>query len=317
MSEIEFNPHKNNILNLSELSLDSSVLSEMRICELYEIARLSAALIEKMLADGFGIYEALSLISQGLSDAEPIIHEKHIPENFEMLSSYGKALSVYDKASFSRLLLKELRGLGVNISELDFFENVKREGSVVFVKSQLASEAYDVFAEELTSPTLKYAPDIKEAVALVSDGTVGYAILPLEEKGGARLSSITEILFKSELKINSVTPVFGALGNADMKYALVSRAVDVPSYEAGDDRYLELRLPALDTPKFSELISVAESFGIAIFRVNTISFGTEDGIIPHFSIVLKTEAPSFSEMLIYLTLFVSDYTSVGIYKNLE
>ena len=83
MSEIEFNPHKNNILNLSELSLNSSVLSEMRICELYEIASLSAALIEKMLGDGFGIYEALSLISQGLADGEPIIHEKHIPENFE------------------------------------------------------------------------------------------------------------------------------------------------------------------------------------------------------------------------------------------
>lgn len=317
MSDIEFVPNKNNLANLDELSLLSSVLSEKRICELYELAEFSSGLIEEMLSDGFGIYEALSLISQELSDRVPQIHENHLPENLEMLTSYSKAFSAFDKASFSKLLLKGLRLRGISLSEKDFFEKEVRKESIAYVKNQLASEAYDVFSEAFSEPRLRYANDLREAVNLVLTGEVGYAILPLEEKGGARLSSITEILFNSELKINSVTPVFGALGNADMKYALVSPTVSVPTREIGDDRYLELRIAGENTHKFSELVSAAESLGTELYRVNTLNFSTEDGTLPYFSLVLKTEAGDFTEMLIYLTLFVSDYTSVGIYKNLE
>ncbi len=317
MGDIEFIPNKNNLANLDELSFASSRLSEQRICELYEISEESSRIVFEMLGGSFGIYEALSLISAGFSEQEPKIHGEHLPENFEMLISYAKAFSVFDKASFSRLLLARLSARGIVVSERDFFEKEEREESIAYVKSQLASEAYDVFSEEFKSARLRYASDLKEAVSLVTKSETGYAILPLEEKGGARLSSITEILFKSELKINSVTPVFGALGNADMKYALVSPYVSIPSMEDGDDRYLELRIPANDSFKFSELVSVADSFGITLYRVNTISFESEDGSLPYFSLVLKTEASDFTDMLTYLTLFVSDYTSVGIYKNLE
>ena len=317
MSDIEFIPNKNNLANLDELSLMGSVLAERRICELYEIADVSARIVYEMLNGGFGIYEALSLIGAELTDGEHKIHKEHLPENFEMLLFYAKAFSVFDKASFARLLLAGISERGAVVSERDFFEKEQREESIAYVKSQLANEAYDVFADSFKEPRLKYVSDIKEAVSLVTRAEAGYAILPLEEKGGARLSSITEILYRSELKINSVTPVFGALGNADMKYALVSPSVSLPAMEEGDDRYLELRIPATDTFKFSELVSVAESLGIELYRVNTISFDGEDGSFPYFSLVLKREASDFTEMLTYLTLFVSDYTSVGIYKNLE
>jgi len=317
MSDIEFVPNENNLANLGELSREFSVLSERRICELYEIAELSSDIVFKMLNDGFGIYEALSLIASSFRTSDTALHKNYLPENREMLISYVNSLSVYDKASFSKLFLRGLLSRGVNLTESDFFESVKKEERIAFVKSQLANEAYDVFSEELSEPRLKYTQDIKEAISLVLSGDSGYAILPLEEKGGARLSTITELLFKSDLKINSVTPVFGALGAADMKYALVSKSVSVPLIEAGDDRYLEIRMRADDTIKFSELISVAQTLGISLYRVNTISFLTEDGDVPYFSLVLKSEDRDFTEMLTYLTLFISDYTSVGIYKNLE
>ena len=317
MSDFEFIPNKNNLDNLDELSLEASRISEKRICELYEISELSSELVVQMLDGGFGIYEALSLVSSGLSEQELKIHERHLPENFQMLASYVKAFSLYDKAVFSTLLYRGLARRGIRLNEADFFEKEERSPIIAFVKNLLASEAYDVFSEELSEPRLRYVADLKEAVSLVVKDEVGYAILPLEEKGGSRLSSITEMLFKSDLKINSVTPVFGALGNADMKYALVSPTISVPTYEDGDDRYLELRLSAENTLRFTELISVADYLGITLYRVNTISFSTEDGILPYFSLVLKTEARDFTELLIYLTLFVEDFTSVGIYKNLE
>ena len=317
MTEIEFIPNKNNLANLSALSLDGSVLAEKRLCELYEISELSSDLVSEMLSGGFGIYEALSLISQGFSETEIKPHDDCLPENFEMLKSYVSAFSLFDRASFSRLLLSGLFERGIKISESDFFKNEAREESIAYVKNQLSNEAFDVFAEEFREPRLKYTDSLNQAVSLVTNGEVGYAILPLEEKGGARLSSITELLFKSELKINSVTPVFGALGNADMKYALVSPAVSIPTMEEGDDRYLELCIPASDTFKFSELMSVAESFGTVIYRVNSVIFRKDGELSPYFSLVLKKETSDFTDILTYLTLFVSDYTSVGIYKNLE
>ena len=317
MSDIEFTPHKNNLANLNELSREGSILSEKRICELYELSSKASKLATEMLNSGFGIYEALTLISQGYCDSPKIIHENHLPENLSLLNSYATTFSVCDKVSFSRLFFKGLSTRGVFLSEKDFFETAAREESIAYVKSQLANEAYDVFSEDFKAPRLKYTADIKEAVSLVTKGEVGYAILPLEEKGGARLSSITELLFKSELKINSVTPVFGALGNADMKYALVSSSISLPSCEEEDDRYLELRISAEDTEKFSELVSVAESLGITLYRVNTINFESDGESSPYFSLVLKTETGDFTEILIYLTMFISDDVSVGIYKNLE
>ena len=102
-----------------------------------------------------------------------------------------------------------------------------------------------------------------------------------------------------------------------MKYALVSKNVTVPDFEQGDDRYLEIRLSADSPGSLAELFCVAEGFDIELYRVNTVNFTTEDGASQFYSLVLKSEGGNFTSMLTYLTLFVTDYTSVGIYKNLE
>ena len=135
MSDIEFSPNQINIENLSELTRLHTLLSEKRICELHEISVGAALLIKEMLNSGFGIYEALSLISQGFFEKLECEHDNLQKEKLDMLASYVKAFSVYDKSCFSSLLLSKLSSLGVSVSEELFFDKEEREESIAFVKS--------------------------------------------------------------------------------------------------------------------------------------------------------------------------------------
>ena len=317
MGDIEFIPNKNNLANLDELSLMGSRLSEKRICELYEIAEESSRTVLEMQKDGFGIYEILSLISSGFSETELKIHEHHLPENLNFLASYVESFSLFDKASFTKLLLSVLSSKGITLTERDFFEKEERDESIAYVKNQLANEAYDVFSEEFSDPRLKYAADLKEAVSLVTKSLVGYAILPLEEKGGARLPTVSEIIFRNDFKINSVIPVFGPDGNADMKYALVSKNFTVPKRDADDDGYLEIRLDASSDNVLTEVFSAVDYFGMSVYRVNTVTFDTEGESETYFSVVIRDSGNNFAGLLTYFTLFIGDFVPVGIYKNLE
>ena len=125
------------------------------------------------------------------------------------------------------------------------------------------------------------------------------------------------MIYRSDLKITSVTPVFGFDGSLDMKYALVSKTLLPPDYSREDDRYLEIRLPTDSDTTLSELLAVADSYGIGVYRINTASYHTEAGERSSYSVVFKSEGGNFATLLVYLTLFVYDYTPVGIYKNLE
>ena len=303
--------------NLTALYQKASVLSERRILELHDIATSTAEVIFEMLSQDYGIYEALSFAAEELLFGESTPHESFMPENAALIRSYLDLNGAFDKCAFAKLLVEALADKGVYLKEESFFESFVREENIAFVKNQLASEAYDVFAVGFKNPHLKYAKDLRYAVKMLVNGEVGYCILPLEEEGGVRLSSVSEILFRDDLKISSVTPVFGVLGNADMKYALVSKAVDVPEIEDGDDRYLEIRIKKDDGGTFKDLIAASGAFGVEIYRINTISFKTEDGDVPYYSLVFKKDAGDFLLMLLYLTLFVEDFTPIGIYKNLE
>ena len=163
----------------------------------------------------------------------------------------------------------------------------------------------------------RYSKTLAETARAVNLSEYQYALLPLEEKGGARIPATAELIFREDLKINSVTPVFGFEGLADMKYALVSKHFTVPDVKPDDDRYLEIRLRTDSSIPLPELLLASSALGASIYRVNTISFDTQDGQLQHYSVVFKDEGKDFSALLIFLTLFAGNYTAVGIYKNLE
>ncbi len=317
MNEFEFEPSKITLENLASLSLSQSVGAERRICEISEIAYSAADFFVKMTNDGYGVYEVLSVISEASLFIPDVPHGSSLDENKTALCSFLTALSAYDKAAFSRILTEHLTSLGISLCEADFFEEYHPNESIAFVKTPLASEAFDVFSQQMSEPRLKYVKDMKEAASQLLRGDVGYIILPFEERGGVRLRSVVELLFREDLKINSLTPVFGAYGAADMKYALISKHISLPSIDEGDDRYLEIRLDTERATELSELLAVAETFDIIPYRINTQNIDGEGKTQTHYSVVLKREGGDFSEYLAYLTIFAENYIAVGIYKNLE
>ena len=269
-----------------------------------------------MINDGAGIYDILVMTAEEYKSDESTIHTEALAENLDRLKFQLERLSLMDKVHFAELYTSLLRKSGISISESDFLQESPSKETFVYVKNPYADEAYDVFAEEFDDPRVRYAGSFKEAVGLVDSGEVTYCLLPLEERG-ARLVTIAELLYRYELKINSVIPVFGIDGSADIKYALVSRGYTVPARDPDDDRYLEIRLSDGEAPTLSELLTVAEAYAGRVYRVNTLAFPNEEGKKEYYSMVFSGEDVDFTTLLVFLTMFAADYTAVGIYKNLD
>ncbi len=303
--------------NIREIAAKQSSSAEQRICELSELAQDAARYTLDMLDDGYGIYEILSMISDGFLNSVAVRHEDSLEENEARLERYSILSAAQDKINFTELFFDLLKNRGALLREKDFLPSDIGPEAFTYVKNPLADEAYDVFSQDFSDPRVRYSKTLAEAAHEVALGNFEYALLPLEEHGGARLASVAELIFKEDLKINSVIPVFGYEGLADMKYALVSKHFTVHDILSDDDRYLEIRLRTDSSIPLYELLMAADALGSSLYRVSTISFLTDDGSVPYYSVVFKDEGKDFSSLLTYLTLFSGAYTPIGLYKNLE
>ena len=303
--------------NLTEISFEGSLTEERRICEVSEIVDEAVAETVTLLTDGMTLSEALSIIGEGISFGESVPHDGAMTENLPVLRTYRILVSALDRAAFSRLYAERLTATVGGIGEADFLPKLTPPETLAYVKNPYADEAYDVFSVELSDPRVTYAPSFKELARMLSKDEVGYVLLPLEERGGVRLPTVAEIILRDDFKINSVTPVFGLDGGADMKYALVSKSFTASATAPGDDSYLEIRIELPSSTLLSELLCVSESLGARLYRVNTVTLDTDDGERTYYSVVLCDDGSGFISLLVYLTLFTPDLIPVGMYKNLE
>lgn len=303
--------------NLDRLSREHSAMSEQRLLELYGIATPLAKSTLELFDSGLDVYETLSMLSEMLTLGEYSLSEYNSDIHKHLVSKSIDALRNTDKAYLVELYLKSLHDVGRALNERDFLPAHTMPETFTYVRNSLSDEAYDVFSQDFTDPKVRYSASFKDVAAAVSRGDVTYGLFPLEEKGGARLPTVSEIIFRNDFKINSVIPVFGPDGNADMKYALVSRSFAVPKRGKEDDGYLEIRIGADADLSLTEVLGAVDYFGMCIYRVNTVTFDTEGESETYFSLVIKDMGHSFSGLLTYLTLFIRDFVPVGIYKNLE
>lgn len=314
--EFSFKPSETVLESIRKLSESQSLLEERRICELSELAFSFSFAVEELLRGGIDICEALSVLSDGELLSSHSIHDCRLPESEALLHRFGEISDGLDKVVFCRLLVDRLASVGIRVGEKDFLTNSVSESTFIYVKNSYADEAYDVFSQEFDSPRVRYAKDFKEALSFLANGEVGYCLLPFED-GGVRIRTVEELIFDGDFKINSVTPVFGFDGTADMKYCLVSNSFLISDYTVEDDRYLELRLSCDNAKELTELLSSAECFGDELYRINSLSFSTVEGEKAYFSVIFRSTGRDFVELLVYLTLFSENSTTLGIYKNLE
>lgn len=302
--------------NLNALAQKQADGFELRICEFSFIADELLKSAKRLSKDGMNIVEILALLSEELNVPTALVSEKSMPENRGAISGFLTHLNILDKVSLCGLIAEKWRALGNPLSETDFLMSEHAQPTFAYVKNSLSDEAYDVFSQEFDDPRVSYCQSFKEACLSVAESEIGYCILPLEEKGGARIPGIASMISSFDLKIVAVTPVFGFEGNADVKYALLSRGFIVPERHHDDDLYLEIMLYQDSSLGLAELLSAAESFGISVYRINTVLYES-DGAQPAFSVVLRDDGADFTPLFIFLALFSSSYSPVGFYKNLE
>jgi hypothetical protein len=297
--------------NLDALLDSAAVVYDARGMEVEEIAGLIGCRIQMLTEDGLSTLDALLYMKE--SGEIPFIgFDNRYSEN-GYTDAFNFQTRFFDRASFC-LSLSSQEG-GASISEVDFLNSQTTEETVTYSRNRYSDEAYDVFSQEFTDPRVGYSADFKEAVSRVVDGSFGYCILPLEERGD-RLSSMSELVVSRDLRINAVTPVFGFDGSADMKYALVSKQFTLPMRQEGDDRYLELRLDVA-RGDLSELLFAVQTFGMTVYRISSRpSYGIE-GLEANLSLVIRDEGRDFAPLFLYLHLYRDDVSFVGSYKNLE
>ena len=303
--------------NLERLSREQSIISEQRMLELYDIV---IPMVERSIVlfnDGLEIYEMLSVLSDEIASLEYPLSDETTPELRGLVEKNLSYLVYSDREMLTEIYLKILAERGYSITEGDFLPSAYSEETFTYVRNGFSDEAYDVFSQDFDDPKVKYSSTFKECSQAVSSGDVTYCLLPLEERGGARLPTVSEIIFRNDFKINSVIPVFGPDGNADLKYALVSKSFTVPKRLKDDDLYLEIRIGVTEDSPLTEVFGAVKHFGMSVYRVNTVIFDTEGDKETYFSIVIKDLGNSFAPLLSYLTLFLRDFVPVGIYKNLE
>ncbi len=315
--EYGFLPPSVTLGNLDELSREVSLIDEARLYEIRDIAASAAEFSVTMLDTELGIYEVLSMLSETLTFGEYPIDGGTPDELKALVGRSLSRLSALDRAAFSDAYVSELRSRSHRLAEGDFLAPHTGGELVGYVRNALSDEAYDVFSEELRDPRVRYYSTLRESAAALAGGEVDYLLLPIEERGGVRLPTVAELIYRYDFKINSVTPVFGFDAGADMKYALVSRYFKLPQHRHGDDRYVELRIPSGDGSALAELLSVASYYGMSAYRVNTLTFDTEGESVTHFSLVLRDGGASLTPLLTYLAVFSPDFVPVGVYKNLE
>lgn len=317
MDEYAFSPSEVTLENLRELSARAGLGSEARLYELFDVADEAAEYSVALLESDVDVPELLSMLAEGLRDK--FCSPERIAGGSASVAVRDAdiATSVLDRARFTELYLERLRERAHPFSERDFL-GIAEEGRLYgYVKNQFSDEAFDVLTEELPDPRVRYYKSFGDCAAALASGEVDHILLPLEERGGVRLPTVAELIYRYDFKINSVTPVFGLGGDADIKYAEISRRFRHSEGREGDDRYLELRVPASDGSQLSELLLAASALGMSAYRVNTHTIDFEGERVSYFSLVLRCGSAGISPMLTYLALFAEDFVPVGVYKNLE
>ncbi len=316
-TDISFFLNESNLRNLRTLSFKKGENFQLNICEIAEIADSCSTFAKLLSESGLGIYEILSLIADNAFDA--FAYKSEAPDILlNSTKAFFEMSGIAERAVFSRLLAEKIIKAGIALDENAFLNSPEKPETFTYVKNSLADEAFDVFSQSFSDPRVKYSPTFKDAVNAVIREDVSYCLLPIEERFGARLSTVSELIFSKDLKIVSITPVFGPDGTADIKYALISTAYSVPEYNKIDDRYLELKIMSdNNSASIHELLAVADIYGLTPHRINMVAQNTDDGVMTQYSLVLCGVGADFTEMLTYLTLFSSGYTTIGIYANID
>ena len=296
--------------NLAFLDRETAKCLEKRIALFAEPTCLLADRLASATQKGSSRKELLRSLCPGIPPVS--LHDHALPAHRPSLCRAFDSLSALDRVSFVQALLERLVALGHPLcaEELVLCEDIS-VGRVAYFRTPYTDEAYEIFCEQLPSPTVQYTDSFRLSCEAVHDGSASFCILPIANTEG-QLSAFTDMADRQGLVRVALCRVFHADGTDVTHFALYAKAFFFPGDE---DRHLRFSVPLQGAQEISCLMSA-----LSLLGTEPLSFSgmeSEDGENTVLSLVCRVSAESCIPLLTYLTVFADGWRFLGLYRDLS
>lgn len=243
--------------------------------------------------------ETLSAISERLF----VLSQDHTP--YQTATYYADLVTLCTEIAHAlpngyAHFFTELFGDDVPLSNL-------AKGRVAYVANSYTEQAFLLLCNGIADCRVSYHHHFDDVCQDVYNGGCQYGILPIQSSDEGMLAGLYRLVARYKLKICAVCRVAGAKDGYTM-FALVKRSQSRPQTDTSS--CLDFLFTPADVRQISDLLCVAGLFGHHV--LHTGSFTSHDG--ETFRLCMMTNPHTLYPFLVYLTLFCTDVTPIGLYK---
>ena len=238
--------------------------------------------------------------------------KKIFPAHSTVADGQAKAaLTVSDRCVYSRALTEGENVTARKIRDMLFTPAERGLNSkIALIESAGSNRAFELFAAKLRGVGAIHTETFESACSAVSERQADYAVIPLYSLSDGRLDGLYRIVEKYGLCIIMSCRVPSSDGNVTT-YALLGREVrDIDFCGASK---LEIKVTLGSASEMTEIMCAASFFGAEVERVEPMPslYGRDNT----FGFVLLVEGAELAPLVLYLSLFCSQYIPLGLYAD--
>ena len=194
---------------------------------------------------------------------------------------------------------------------------------VAYLRSRYTDAAYLTLTAHLSKPRAIYFSSFTDVCEEVYHGLCEYCILPVESATDGKLIRFYTLIEKFELKIVAVCDIEDASGT-ETRYALLRHRY-VPlrrSSRLHGERFAEFSIVIDAGVSLTDVLNAADACGLRLSRADSapLSYrenGYRYGLVFSLAETPGEDAPALEAFLLYLALFLPEYTPIGIYSRIS
>ena len=319
-----FTERMNKILdeNLSLLDDETASLSERRIAQLYDRARLILQTGE--LLDSEDKADDFSELFRDEPTNDPAD-----AQSGQKTDLFFSLQTLSDKITVCSFLAEELkrrrrfpmiRLLG-NYSDEILSGDLPVDGSPMtlsYLQNAYSDRAFRRFDQILSDRhlTVSYADEHSAACEDVYYGRADFCILPLDSSRDAKLIGFYRLINKYGLKIMLTCDITSSDG-VTTRYALLEKHLELPRKglaDLADASYFEFSFLPDEKASLADLLTAAKAYGLTLYQLNAIPLAYSDGEFT-YDVLLRTDGREIEPFALFLALTVPQFDVIGMYPH--
>lgn len=267
--------------------------------------------------------------------AGALVYNMHESGNLRadiVIESISKIEDIRKKSEYCTHIVRHLKRYliaGYISNELldvsDKFEYLPESKKIAYFINPYSDISFKKFSRQIKNSTPVIAQSFSGVCEEVTYGRAGYCILPLSSSDGGMIGSFYKLIDKHDLKIAYTCDVVMGDDENTAKMALLRRGISKKIKDMSEADFFEISALFPDNIPFGEMISAMEMTGVSVMRINSIPLSYTDDKYS-YNIVFNLNPKNNSAMekndilealLMFLASAVTNYTSVGLYCNLQ